>query len=227
MAKGTKDFFEENPGARAMEKYNKCTSRQMLFVCLVADRDWDAPLRTLPERQRRERAVILSGYPMEGTRPDKNGRNLIAGKVESVEKAIEQYREDQYDEERVMLDAITAQIQETLDTMASNKEELAKRIKTKTDKDGNTEIETFIDAKQLSILKMEAVKLSEKLPALRAAKKALLEGMKIETSVQGEFMSHTSQDLSPEDEAALSDSSDDAKTHLDIINEKRFRELEQ
>src|SRR5690606_28613191 len=111
LATGEKDFFELNPGAKAIEEFNKCSSRQMFFVCLVADRDYDSPLRTLPERTRREKAVVIAGYPREGNRPDKNARNLINGKVESVEAAITKYYEIQFDEDKAMLHAINAQIQ--------------------------------------------------------------------------------------------------------------------
>lgn len=107
------DCFDLNPGIRAVETYNKITSQQFFFVSLVADSDWDNPVRTLPERTKREKAAKIAGYGMEGNRPDKNARNLINGKVDSVEKAIVTYRDLQYDEDKINLEIINTQVERT------------------------------------------------------------------------------------------------------------------
>jgi hypothetical protein len=214
-------FFEMNPGALAIEEFGRCSTRQMFFVCLVADRDYDSPLRTLPERTRRERAVVIAGYPLEGDRPDKNARNLINKNVENVEKAISKYRELQYDEDRAMLDAINTQIQETLDAISSDKQEAAKVTKVSSEKkSGNTEKTEYIDAKLLGILRKDATKLSAELPALRTAKAKLLEALKLSSPLE-DIIVYSSQDMVTTDETVHSGST------LDIFNEKRFKDKEE
>jgi hypothetical protein len=219
LANGGKDFFVMNPGAQAIEEFNNCTSRQMFFVGLVADRDYDSPLRTLPEKTRRERAVIVSGYPMEGDRPDKNARNLINRKVEAVEKAIFKYREMQYDEDKAMLEAINMQIQETLDAMSLDKREAAKVVKIKTEKkSGDTEKIEFVDAKLLQALRLGATKLGAELPALRAAKKKLQETVNSASPISN-IITYSSSDLPDE---PLSNEGEIGST-LDRFNEERFK----
>lgn len=223
LATGEKDFFEMNPGARAIEAFNNLRSRQMFFVCLVADRDNDSPLRTQPERTRRERAVVICGYPMEGTRPDKNARDLINRKVESVEKAIIAYKDIQYDEERAMLDAINAQIQETLDAMGLDKREAARVVKIKTDKaTGNTEKIEYVDAKQLSELRMAAIKLGVQLPSLRKSKAELISSIRSTSPAPlDNILTYSSQDVT--DDVV----GEEGGSTLDSFNEKRFKEQTQ
>jgi hypothetical protein len=215
-----KAFFEMNPGALAIEEFNKCTSRQMFFVCLVADRDWDSPYRTLPERTRRERAVLTAGYPMEGNRPDKNARNLINSKVEKVERAITKYKEIQWDEERAMFDAATAQIQEALSAIAADKTALATVVKKKKNKDtGEESVEEYVDVKALAALRLEAVKLSALLPSLRDAKAKLMAGLNIAPALEG-ITTWSSQDLSGDEDDPL----EGEGSTLDAFNEKQKRQ---
>lgn len=109
----SKDPFELNPGIRAIEAYTRLTDRQFFFVSLVADSDFDNPLKTLPEKIKREKAAKIAGYGMEGNRPDKNARDLINKNVERVEEAIEWYRSLQYDDDKVNLEIINSQIERT------------------------------------------------------------------------------------------------------------------
>lgn len=225
LATGEKDFFEMNPGAQAIEEFNKCSSRQMFTVCLIADRDYDSPLRTLPERIRREKAVLIAGYPREGNRPDKNARNIIDGKVKSVESAIQKYQEIQFDEDKAMLFALNAQIQEAMDTMAANKEELAKVVKVTTNKKtGETTKMEYVDAKMLNVLKTTAVNLGAKLPALKDARTKLLENMKIASPLEN-ITTYSSQDVlaSVDDDDDLLDGEGST---LDAFNEKQFKQKE-
>lgn len=219
---GEKDFFEMNPGANAVKEFKDCTSRQMFFVGLVADRDRDSPLRTLSERTRREKATVMAGYPLEGNRPDKNGRNLINGKVAVVEVAIKKYYENQFDEERAMLDAVNAQIQETLDMISSNKIALATITKTTVDKKtGASTKEEHLDAKMLSVLRAEARKAAVELPALKEAKAKLLNTMNIKPAMEN-LTTFTNTDL-VNAEGEDVDEEGEGST-LDQFNEKRFKQ---
>lgn len=167
---GPKDFFELNPGAKAIPEFAERTSQQMWFVCLVADHDHDSPLRTLPEDRRRYHAALTAGYQMEATRPDKNTRNLLAGKVATVEKAIAKHREIQYDEDKESLEAITRQIQEARALMAMDKIAAV----TYKDEEGNDHTDTAAAIK----LAADAAKLGTNLDKLLAAKDNILARIK-------------------------------------------------
>lgn len=202
IASGDLDFFELNPGARAIEEFNRCTSRQMFTVSLIADRDYDSPLRTLDESSRRKEAVRIAGYGMEGSRPDKNARDIINGKTKSVEEAITKYREIQYDLDRDMHDAVDRQIQDTLDLMKMDKKEACKVKRTKTDQRGNTTTEEYIDMEKVAKLIKEANSLGVKLPELREAKIKLYEIIRVSSPIQ-DVTTFTAQDI------AMSDDYDD------------------
>lgn len=112
-----KDFFESNPTVAAFEWFPKCSSREAKWICLVFD--YKTPLRNIPMDQRKEVAAKMSGFLMEKDtgRPDKNARNVIAGKIEKVNKAIEELMEIQYDEEQEMLIAYKEQISQALELL--------------------------------------------------------------------------------------------------------------
>ena len=147
----------------------------MKFVCLVADRR--SPLRTLPERDRREKAARICGWPMEGNRLDRNGREVCAGKVESIERAIEKYKEYQFDEHQADYDAIVKQIQEIREYLQSDKDD------SKGDKGKTLE---------------QAAKLGERLPGLIEAKQKLEALLQVTTDQKPELTTFTSADLPDE-----------------------------
>lgn len=98
--------LEDNPEFKSIPELACLTERQLRYVMLV---DWyQSPLRLLPPEERKMRAALLAGYKLEGDgkRLDINGRNIIAGKVESVEKARKVFSEIQYDYERELIIAI-------------------------------------------------------------------------------------------------------------------------
>lgn len=166
-----KSVKELNPELDAIPEFQKLTDRQMTFVIFIADRR--SPLRTLPDKARREKATQLSGWGMEGTRPDKNAREVIAGKVESIEKAIAKYRELQWDEDQDTLDTVNAQIQEIKDYMKSDK----------------TKAKDY--GKALEV----ASKLGEKLPSLIEAKQKLESILQVSQEQKPEITTYSSLDL--------------------------------
>jgi len=169
-----KDCFELNPELLAIPEFVKLTDKQFRVVALVADRL--SPLRTLPEKQRREKACMIAGYGREGTRPDKNARTIIAGGVESIEKAITVYREYQYDENQATLDTVNAQIHEIKTYLQSDKSE---------SKDYGKALE-------------QAAKLGERLPGLVEAKQKLESLLHISTEQRPELTTYTSADVPQE-----------------------------
>lgn len=108
-----KDCFELNPELYAIPEFGKLTDKQFRVVALVADRR--SPLRTLPERQRREKACLIAGYLMDGTRLAKNARDVVARQVESIERAIIKYREYQFDEQQDSYDSTVSLIRTNRD----------------------------------------------------------------------------------------------------------------
>ncbi len=195
LATDEDDFFDMNPGARAIKEFNDCTSRQMFFVCLVADTAWDSPLRSLPEPERRKQATQVAGWGMEDDRPDKNARNLIAGKVLSVEEAIKAYRKNQYDEDKAMWEATDAQIKEIITMMSRDKQEACKIVKTKyNDKTKETVTTEYVDQVMASKLALEATKLGVQLPVLKEARQKLAENVRVSVPID-DVLLHTGDDL--------------------------------
>ncbi len=195
-----REFFVLNPGAEAIAEFNCLTTRQMFFVCLVADRDQDSPLRTLPETSRRQKAAFIVGYPLEdGVRLDKNGRNVVAGKVESIETAIKKYKELQYDESEALEQALDAQVQEVIYMMTVDKEELCSVETTTRTKSGDVTTEKKIDGKMLISLIRESMKLGAGLPELKEARDKIRSMRpKVENPI-GDLMTYTAADLSEQD----------------------------
>ena len=169
-----KDCFELNPELLAIPEFGKLTDKQFRVVSLVADRR--SPLRTLPDKQRREKACMVAGYGREGTRPDKNARMIIAGQVESIEKAIAVYREYQYDENQATLDTVNAQIHEIKTYLQSDKSE---------SKDYGKALE-------------QAAKLGERLPGLVEAKQKLETLLQVSSEQKPEIITYSSADVPEE-----------------------------
>lgn len=174
--------FDDNPELHAVPEFSKLYTtainvkdsdrdRRMRFVILVADRR--SPLKSLPEKARREKAALLAGYGMEGTRLDKNGRDAVSGNVISIEVAIAKYKEYQWDENQDTLDTINAQIQEIKDYMKSDKSKA---------KDYGKALEV-------------ASKLGEKLPSLIEAKQKLESILQVSQEQKPEITTYSSLDL--------------------------------
>jgi len=196
-----KEFFVVNPGADAIHEFSILTTRQMFFVCLVADRDPDSPLRTLPETVRRQKAAEIAGYKFEGGRLDKNGRNAVDKKVPNIEKAIAKFTEIQYDSDQASLDAIEAQIQEANMMMKMDKMEATRKEIVKVKQDGSSTKESFIDVELAFKLAEQAVKLGSRLVELKETRQNLLlliQNKNGETPLN-DIVTFTSNDISEED----------------------------
>lgn len=179
--------FQDNPELLAIPEFAKLDSsglptlkegdlgdRRMRFTMLVADRR--SPLRTLPEKQRREKAAQVVGFPMEGKRLDRNGRDAVNGNVPAIEAAITKYREYQYDEHQEDYDALVKQIQEIRDYLKSDKD----------------------DSKDKGKALEQAAKLGERLPNLIEAKQKLETLLQISTDQAPEITTFTSADVPDE-----------------------------
>ncbi len=110
-----KDVFELNPELRAIEEFNRLTSRQMVYVILSTD--YLGPFRKRSTDDRRYQAAVAAGYKFEKdtTKLDNNGRNLIQGKVGSVQAAVNKYQEIQKDEDRETLLSVSLLISQIRD----------------------------------------------------------------------------------------------------------------
>lgn len=163
------DIKETNNGIDAIPEFERLTSKQMFVVALVAD--YDSPLRKMPEKQRRERSCLLAGYPLEdGKRLDKNGRDIVLGKIKNIEEGIAKYRELQYDEEKDMIVAYDNLIKKALEVMNSEKQE---------DLD-------------------QGIKASKQLPDIREARKLIQEKI-VTRDYKPEIETFTSNDLEDDD----------------------------
>lgn len=206
-----KDFHELNPEASAIEEFAGLTSRQMMAVALIAD--YTSPFRTLPEKERRDKAARAAGYNLEkdGKRLDINGRNVVDRKVPTVEKAIEKYREIQYDQQKDMLEAVDAQIQEAIEMMKMDKREvLKKRLH---GKDGQMTDEFYSPYE----LTEKSMKLGKLLPELKKTKAEILETIQKDNEV---VLGTTTMDDVQE---VLNDSEQPLST-LDMMMAKRIKQ---
>lgn len=182
-----KSPFVLNDGLKAIKEFVALTDRQFTAVALVADSE--SPLRKQPEKQRREQAAIIAGWPMEGKRLDKNGRNFVDGQVKSIEKAIQKYREIDYDEDKVAIGNLDRQIQENNKAITEDKDVAA----TKETKDGTK----VVDAKLKYELIDKANKFARELPELYEAKKKLRDVLNLRE--ESSITTFTSADVESEE----------------------------
>lgn len=197
-----KDFFELNPEARVFPEFNERTSAQMWFIALVAD--YDSPLRTLPEETRREKAAIAAGYTNKEAdgRYDRNHRDMVGGKVETVETAIKKYKEIQWDEDQEMLAGVDRQIQEITRLQAMDKEIACTVVKTKRHKGKGSEETKYLDTRAMVKMVSDVTNMINELPKLRKTKKELLAQMKTETPVEL-LTTYTAADLDTTEESTV------------------------
>jgi hypothetical protein len=182
------NVFDLNPEIHAIPEFSKLLTttanvkeedrdRRMKFTILVADRR--SPLRTLPDKERREKAAKIVGCKMEGNRLDRNARDWVDGNNESIEKAILKYRELQKDENAVALDSKEALIQSNLDFI----NDINKRTpEQKKDKQYGKDLEL-------------ANKLAKQLPELYEAKQKLEEVLGKTSENKPELTTYTNLDI--------------------------------
>lgn len=188
-----KSPFELNPGLKAMKEFAYLSDRQFTAIALFTD--YESPLRKLPELKRKEQAAIIAGWPMEGKRLDKNGRNFVDGKVPSVEIAIRKYREIQFDKDKETLAGIDRQIHEIMEIVKEDKIKAATKVIVS--KEGNrTEL---VDQELRYKLVDAATKMAKTLPELYKSRKEMLDliGQKENPP---EIPTFTSSDVDAEDD---------------------------
>lgn len=109
-----KDVFEDNPELRTIPEFShkQFTDRMMKYVMLMELHL--SPLRLLRYEDRKYKAALLAGYKLEkdGSAPDVNMRNVLNGKVASIEAGLRAMRELQFDEDRDIDEAYNMQINE-------------------------------------------------------------------------------------------------------------------
>ena len=201
-------LLELNPEMAVIEEFAKLTDKQMMVVMLVAD--YKSPLRSLPDRTRREKACLTAGYGMEDDRPNKNVRDIVHGKVHRIEEALAKYKELQYDETREAIEAIDAQINEAIQMMKMDKMELCRVEKVTTRPDGEQIKTSYIDGIQAVKLAAEASKLGIRIKELKETRDTLLATTPKEET-QLDIITYTSADLDFEE--------DDNMSTLDLFNQ--------
>jgi hypothetical protein len=111
--------------------FKDMTDMQMKYVCFMCDPSYDNPVRTLIGKARREQSARLAGYKMDNTgkRLEKNGRDLTAGNVPSVENALLEFKKLHYDEKTDTYETLSNQIGEIQDFMKMKKGGDAKKLR--------------------------------------------------------------------------------------------------
>jgi hypothetical protein len=165
------NIFEDNPGLLAIKEFAVLEDRQMKYVTLVCDPSYDNPVRTLPEKTRKEKAIIIAGYPLEdGKRPNKNAREIIAGNKPTIEAAISKFLELNHDEKQDTLETTKSLIE-------TNKNYIKEVNNTKEDKKGKDY------GKDLE----RANKFQKELPSLIEAQQKIEELLKIQYNQKPDF----------------------------------------
>jgi hypothetical protein len=109
------DVFEDNPELKIIPEFSNLTDRQMKYVMLV---EWHGtPLKRMKLEDRKYKAALMVGYKLEkdGSRPDMNMRNLINGKVNTIEAALREMKGIQHDTEGEIMEAFDTQINEIIE----------------------------------------------------------------------------------------------------------------
>lgn len=204
-----KSPFVLNDGLQLIKEFRVLSDRQFTVVALVAD--YQSPLRTLPDKERRTQAAKIVDWPFEGKRLDKNGRDFVDGKVKSIEAAIRKYREIQYDEDKETLAGVDNQIHQIRKSLQEDKEKAA----TVTGKDGKD----YMDAELRDKLLEKSAKLSSQLPDLYETKIRLLDLLKLKDE-------NNIQTFVPEMVTADDLVGDDSQSTLDVFMEQERRKNE-
>ncbi len=169
-----KSPFVLNEGLYLIKEFKGLTDRQFTVVALVAD--YQSPLRTLPDKERRLQAAKIVDWPFEGKRLDKNGRDFVDCKVKSIENAIAKYREIQYDEDKETLTGVENQIHQIREVLKEDKEKAA----TTYDKDGKAHVDADLKYKLIE----KSAKLSSQLPDMYETKIRLLDLLRLKETNQ-------------------------------------------
>lgn len=113
-----KPLFEENPGLNSVPDFVGKSERMLRYVFLVYD--YESPYRKMPIEYRKHKCVILAGYKLEpdGTRLDKNARDIVGGTNPTIAQLIRVFMELQGNPEKEVLAAYDAQIHEWKELMS-------------------------------------------------------------------------------------------------------------
>lgn len=123
------DVFKDNPELESIEAFAKCTNRQLKFVFYAYD--YKSPLRQMQLSDRLDKAARLAGYKTEKGKSilDKNGRNIVAGNVNTVNAAVRVFKEIQHDQDKETLLALDEQTRQIIQ-LARKEGKDAKELKT-------------------------------------------------------------------------------------------------
>lgn len=108
-----KDFFKENPWAKGVKEFNSLSSMEMKYIALVYDIQSPLVRGRLPLNERKLKAIDIAGFePTPKGRPSKQVSDLMEVRTTEIAKAINKYKEIQFDEDLDTLEAYSDQLQE-------------------------------------------------------------------------------------------------------------------
>ena len=107
-----KSIIDTNPELKSIKEFDNCTDRQLKWVFLTYD--YKTPYKGMKFEERKLKVAMDVGYKYEKgeRRLDKNARNLLNGNTGTVQAAIKQFMEMQWDEDRETLNAYDQQLEE-------------------------------------------------------------------------------------------------------------------
>lgn len=145
----TEDIKKDNPEIQDIPELMAIPNRTLKYIFYVYD--FDSPYRNMELSKRKNRALDVSGFKKEsdGSRWDKNAREVYDEKSEDVRKAVRIFIDIQDNIEKMILQAYDCQLSDFIELM--NK-------KSKTDEEKNM-----------------ALKIMKDMPSFMAKRKELME----------------------------------------------------
>jgi hypothetical protein len=111
-----RDIREDNDNIDAIPAFRPLTSKQLKYIFLVYD--FDTPLKQLSLMDRKEQAAENAGYKRENAkRMAKNAREMMNGKVKTVEAAIPVFKSMLRDIDREALEAYDTNLENYMEQM--------------------------------------------------------------------------------------------------------------
>jgi hypothetical protein len=127
-----KPVRETNPEINAIEEFVDLSDRNLKYIFLVYD--YDTPYKQIPIDERKKKVALDVGFKTEKGRDlfDKNARDILNGKIDSIEAAIKKFKSLIFDQDRetyISVSELIVNISNMIGTPTKNIAELEKKAK--------------------------------------------------------------------------------------------------
>lgn len=136
-----KGFFEDNPEARSIPSFLKAGEDAMKYICLFYG--YNSPFRLVPVEERKAKVISICDIEKTPTgRPGKLEKALLAMTNGDLRKAVEDFQDIQFDEDRDTHQAYLSYLKQCKDLLRKVDKDPKERDQAfKTAKEFNTTVE--------------------------------------------------------------------------------------